>query len=94
MFWKRLDDQAVPAAPKSAKVGERTFFPGDVIAMPSGAIHSVWNDGDRTAVSLHIYGHHVNHTQRSRFDPANDTEKPYQLVTVDLSGPRGNGGGL
>ncbi len=83
VFWRRLDDRSRPGHAEISKVGERTFFPGDVIAMPSGAIHSVWNDGHRTAVSLHIYGRHVNHTQRSRFDPANDTETPYQLVTVD-----------
>jgi hypothetical protein len=34
-------------------------------------------------LSLHIYGRHVNHTQRSRFDPANGTETPYRLVTID-----------
>lgn len=82
-FWKRLDDRSRPGYAEIAKVGERRFGPGDVVAMPSGAIHSVWNDGDRIAVSLHIYGHHVNHTQRSRFDPAGRSETPYRLVTVD-----------
>jgi predicted metal-dependent enzyme (double-stranded beta helix superfamily) len=52
--------------------------------MPSGAIHSVWNDGDRISVSLHIYGRHVNHTRRSRYDPETGTETPYRLVTKDL----------
>jgi len=51
--------------------------------MPSGVIHSVSNDGDCIALSLHIYGRHVNHTQRSRFDPALCTEAPYRLATVE-----------
>jgi predicted metal-dependent enzyme (double-stranded beta helix superfamily) len=82
-FWKRLDDGSRPDYAELAKVGERTFGPEDVVAMPSGAIHSVWNDSDRVAVSLHIYGRHVNHTQRSRFDPASRSATPYRLVTVD-----------
>lgn len=82
-FWKRLDDRSRPGHAEIVKVGEHTLRPGDVVAMPSGAIHSVSNDGDRIALSLHIYGRHVNHTRRSRFDPALCTEAPYRLATVD-----------
>ena len=86
-FWKRLDDRRRSGHAQIVKAGERTFGPGDVLAMPAGAIHSVWNDTDRIAVSLHIYGKHVNHTQRSRFDPASNSEAPYRLVTVDATSP-------
>ena len=47
--------------------------------MPKGVIHSVWNDTDDVTVSLHVYGLHVNHTQRSQFDPATRTETPYKV---------------
>jgi predicted metal-dependent enzyme (double-stranded beta helix superfamily) len=83
VFWQRLDDRSRPGRARIFKVRQSRVGPGDVVAMPSGAIHSVWNDGDRIAASLHIYGRHVNHTQRSRFDPAASTETPYRLVTVD-----------
>ena len=53
--------------------------------LPTGAIHSVRNDSDTVAVSLHIYGRHVNHTQRSQFDPATRSEAPYRLATVDVA---------
>jgi predicted metal-dependent enzyme (double-stranded beta helix superfamily) len=83
-FWKRLDDRSRPGHAEIVRVGEHTLAPGDVVAMPSGAIHSVWNDGDRISVSLHIYGRHVNHTRRSRYDPETGTETPFRLVTKDL----------
>jgi predicted metal-dependent enzyme (double-stranded beta helix superfamily) len=85
VFWQRLDDRGRPGYAEIVKVGERTVGPGDVLAMPAGAIHSVWNDSERVAVSLHIYGRHVNHTQRSRFDPVNRSESPYRLATVDAT---------
>ncbi|GIL05691.1 MAG: hypothetical protein BroJett031_22110 [Betaproteobacteria bacterium] len=84
-FWRRLDDRSRPGYAEIAKVGERTFGPGDVLAMPAGAIHSVWNDTDRIAVSLHIYGRHVNYTLRSRFDPVSRSEAPYRLATVEAA---------
>jgi predicted metal-dependent enzyme (double-stranded beta helix superfamily) len=85
-FWRRLDDGGRPGRAEIVKVRESVFGPGDVVAMPAGAIHSVWNDGNRVAASLHIYGRHVNHTQRSRFDPATGTELPYLLATSAVPG--------
>ena len=84
-FWTRMDDGSRPGYAETVKVDERTFGPGDVLVLLPGAIHSVWNDGDRVAVSLHIYGRHVNYTQRSRFDPVNRIEAPFRLATVDAA---------
>lgn len=84
-FWRRLDDRSRPGYAEAVKTGECAFGPGDVLALPSGAIHSVWNDGDHIAVSLHIYGRHVNYTQRSRFDPDHRIEAPFLLATVDAA---------
>ena len=84
-FWKRLDDGGRPGHAEIVKSGERTFGPGGVLTMPSDAIHSVWNDGEHVAMSLHIYGRHVNHTQRSRFDRETCSASPYRLATVDAA---------
>jgi predicted metal-dependent enzyme (double-stranded beta helix superfamily) len=80
-FWQRLDDRSVPGHARIVPMGERDFGDGDVLRLPAGAIHSVRNTTDRTATSLHIYGRHVNHAQRSQFDPEHDVEKPFLLAT-------------
>jgi 4-amino-4-deoxychorismate lyase len=43
--------------------------PGDVLALQPDSIHSVINETGSVTVSLHVYGKHVNHTERSQFDP-------------------------
>ena len=62
---------------KLEQVGAKTFNPGEVLAMPSGTIHQVWNKTDSVSVSLHIYGTHINHTGRSQFDVQNCVERPF-----------------
>lgn len=54
----------------------------DVLTMLPGQIHSVTNDGERTTLSLHVYGTHINHTRRSQFDPQRGLELPFR-VKVD-----------
>ncbi len=39
-------------------------------------IHSVFNYGDKIAVSLHTYGRHLNHIGRSVIDVDAKTESP------------------
>jgi len=78
-FWERTDDRSRPGYAELKKVGEKLFDAEEVLAMPAGTIHSVWNDTDRITVSLHIYGKHVNYTGRSHFDPGQRTETTYQL---------------
>ena len=80
-FWERTDDRTRPGFAELKKIGEKVFDYEDVLAMPAGTIHSVWNETDRVTVSLHIYGMHVNHTGRSQYDPATRTETPYLLKT-------------
>jgi hypothetical protein len=55
---------------------------GDVLAMPRGMIHSVWNETDVVTVSLHIYGKHINYTGRSQFDLEKHAETPF-VVKVE-----------
>ena len=78
-FWERADDRSRPGYAELKKLGEKVFDAEEVLAMPAGTIHSVWNDTDRITVSLHIYGKHVNYTGRSHFDPDQRTETTYQL---------------
>jgi predicted metal-dependent enzyme (double-stranded beta helix superfamily) len=78
-MWRRLDDGFRPGHADVELTGQSVVGAGDVIALPSGAIHSVANEGDRTSVSLHVYGRHVNHTERSQFDPVAKTETPYKV---------------
>lgn len=80
-LWRRVDDRSRPGLARLAKLGDTLIGPGQLLAMPEGAIHSVHNDSHRVTVSLHIYGRHVNHTHRSRFDPERETEAPYQVIT-------------
>ena len=81
--WMRLDDGMRESYAELLPCGDRLLEPGSVIAMRSGAVHSVRNDGDRISVSLHIYGRHVNHTRRSQFDPARRLATPYKLAIND-----------
>ena len=79
MFWTRVDDGARPGYAEIRKEGEQVVGPGDVVTFQPDSIHSVVNDTDRVSVSLHVYGRHVNHTHRSRFDPDQRTEAAFFL---------------
>jgi predicted metal-dependent enzyme (double-stranded beta helix superfamily) len=78
-LWRRTDDRARDGYAELARVGEKVFAEDEVLVMPAGVIHSVWNDSDRVSVSLHVYGRHVNHTERSQFDPVARTRTPYKV---------------
>jgi predicted metal-dependent enzyme (double-stranded beta helix superfamily) len=78
-FWERSDDRSRPGYADLRKIGTKTFKDDDVLAMPAGTIHGVWNETDRVTVSLHIYGKHVNYTGRSQYDPGKRTETPFKL---------------
>ena len=78
-FYERVDDRTRPGHAELKKIGEKVFGVGEVVAMPTGAIHLVWNETDKVTLSLHIYGMHVNFTGRSQFDPEKQTETPFIL---------------
>lgn len=82
-FFERLDDRQKPGYAELKKIAEKTFADGEVLAMPTGSIHSVVNTGDTVSVSLHIYGKHINYTGRSQFDPERRVEKPFLLKMSD-----------
>lgn len=78
-FFERSDNRSRPGYAELKKVGEKVFGAGDVLAMPTGQIHSVWNETDAITVSLHIYGKNVQHTGRSQFNIEARTETPFVL---------------
>jgi predicted metal-dependent enzyme (double-stranded beta helix superfamily) len=80
VFWERTDDRSRPGYAELRKIGEKSFAAGEVVAMPTGTIHNVSNESGQVTLSLHVYGKHINFTQRSQFDPEQRTEKPIILA--------------
>ena len=78
-FFERIDDRSRAGYAELKKIGEKVCGAGEVVALPAGMIHSVWNETDRVTVSLHIYGKHINHTARSQFDIEKRTAAPFIL---------------
>lgn len=76
-FYERVDDRSRQGHAELKQIGAKTFGVGEVVAMPTGAVHVVWNESDAVSVSLHIYGKHINFTQRSQFDLDKQTETPF-----------------
>lgn len=85
VFFERTDDRSRPGYAELRPIGEQVLGPGEVLAMPSGTIHSVTNDSERVSLSLHVYGKHINFTRRSQFDLEQHAEKPF---IVKLEEPR------
>jgi predicted metal-dependent enzyme (double-stranded beta helix superfamily) len=56
-----------------------TIGPAQAVTFLRDAIHSVSNNGNRTTLSLHVYGRNLNFADRSRFDPGTGAETPFKL---------------
>lgn len=80
--YERLDDRNTPGHAELEVKDESTAGPGSLVCIRTGGIHAVWNDTDKMTLSLHTYGHHFNHTNRSKFDPDRGTEEPF-IVKVN-----------
>ena len=80
--WKRLGDGSKPGYAKIEEYHRVVAKPGQVMTFLPRDIHTVWNETDRVTLSLHIYGRHVNYTDRSMFDPENDRAESF-IVTVE-----------
>lgn len=74
--WRRLDDGTKPGYADVEKDAEVVIERGDVVALLPDDIHSVHNGGDRTSLSLHIYGRNLAAVERSEFDPLAKTMRP------------------
>jgi predicted metal-dependent enzyme (double-stranded beta helix superfamily) len=78
-FWTRLDDRSRPGHAEIRKGVAQVVGPGDVVTFQPDSIHSVVNETDRVSISLHVYGKHVNHTDRCQFDPERNVERAFVL---------------
>ncbi|WP_212631909.1 hypothetical protein [Pseudomonas sp. KB-10] len=79
-FWQRTDDGSnAPGSVELQRLEEHRIGPGEVLLMPSGTIHSVTNDSAAVTLSLHIYGRHLNCTDRRLFDLQNKCERPFLI---------------
>ena len=83
-FWTRVDDGSRPGHAELHRERDVVVGPGDVVTFQPDTIHSVVNEGERVTLSLHVYGTHVNHTERSQFDEERKLEKPFLLKIAPL----------
>ena len=83
-FWTRVDDGSRPGHAELHRERDVVVGPGDVVTFQPDTIHSVANEGERVTLSLHVYGTHVNHTERSQFDQERKLEKPFLLKIAPL----------
>ncbi len=86
VFYARLDNGSRPDYAEIKEESSKDFGPGEVLSLRSGAVHSVWNHGERISVSLHTYGKHTNHTSRSQFDPETNKAEPFILKIEEKIG--------
>ena len=83
ILWERLDDGSKPGYADLKRVGERKLTGDTLSSFLGDDIHTVRNDGERTTLSLHTYGMHINYTGRTRFDPDAKTASDYVVVVKD-----------
>lgn len=81
--YARQDDGARPGYADLKVTHEETLYPGKAVCCMPEDIHSVWNNGEEIAVSLHTYGRHLNHTGRSVFDVEAKLESPCVVKVKD-----------
>ncbi len=85
-FFARVDDESRPDYVELRRIATKIVAPEDVLAMPSGMIHRVWNAGETTTLSLHVYGRHINYTGRWQFDLEKRSRAPITLkVTTPVT---------
>ena len=81
VIWHRRDDGARKGHAELERGTNAMLAKGKSSCLLSEDIHSVWNTGREISMSLHTYGRHINHTDRSEFDPEANAERPF-IVTV------------
>jgi predicted metal-dependent enzyme (double-stranded beta helix superfamily) len=82
-LWRRVDDCTRPGYAELRRREDCVLGPGDILVLQADDIHSVMNDTQSITVSLHVYGKHVNHTERSQFDPERHSEQPFVVRVHD-----------
>ena len=80
--YGRVDDNSRDDYAELEVKKEFDAAPGDVLCIRSGGIHKVSNETDRMTLSLHTYGRHINHTDRSQFNTDTNERKRF-IVNVE-----------
>jgi len=78
VLWRRRGGKLVAQ-------GAQSIGPGQVVGFLSNTIHSVINEGERTTLSLHVYGRNLNFAERSQFDAQTGTEMPFQVKLQEVN---------
>ena len=65
------------------KSGEKKFLVGESLVLMPDTIHSIQNVSEEISVSLHVYGYHINHTERSQFDPEQHSVQPWKIREIE-----------
>jgi predicted metal-dependent enzyme (double-stranded beta helix superfamily) len=79
-FWRRLDNGSQAGKAQLVVDKEVDIGPGNVICNFDRDIHSVKNESDKLTLSLHVYGKHINHTDRYGFDPETQSVKRLMIT--------------
>ncbi len=77
--YGRVDDGSRPDYAELEVKKEFDAAPGEVVCIRNGGIHKVSNETDKLTLSLHTYGRHINHTNRSQFDLDSNERKEFKL---------------
>ena len=80
--YRRVDDKSRDDYAKLEIKKEFDAVPGEALCIRTGGIHKVSNETDQLTLSLHTYGRHVNHTNRSQFNTASNECKQF-IVNVE-----------
>jgi predicted metal-dependent enzyme (double-stranded beta helix superfamily) len=81
--YERLDDGLRSGYAELKRSGEQIMSAGDIACCYPEHIHAVRNVGKAISISMHTYGRHLNHTDRSEFDIERKREKPYVIKVAE-----------
>ncbi|CEG57553.1 cysteine dioxygenase family protein [Legionella fallonii] len=77
-LWIRIDDGSKPEYAEIKRQNAAIICPaGGIISFLPDEIHSVINESEKVAISLHVYGKNLNYTGRYQYDPINNTMQPF-----------------
>ena len=80
--YNRLDDRTNPDYAELSVKKDFNANEGELVCIKTGGIHKVTNETDRVTLSLHTYGMHINHTNRSQFNLDTNERKEF-IVRVE-----------
>lgn len=80
--YKRLDDNTQSNYAELEVKREFDAKEGELVCMKTGGIHQVTNETNQVTLSLHTYGWHINHTNRSQFNLDTNERKEF-IVRVE-----------